>query len=570
MDNQKASFSDLLEQSLEVQGSFEGKVVDGTIIDIQGDIVVVDVGLKSEGRVPLKEFEAFGLTEVRPGDVIPVYVERLEDRNGDILLSLEKARKEAAWNELDKAFTSGEFVEGAIVGRVKGGLAVELVGAVAFLPGSQVDVHPVRDITPLLNVKQPFKIIKMDKARNNVVVSRRTVIEESLAGAREEIMSKLAEGQIIQGVVKNITDYGAFVDLGGVDGLLHATDISWKRVGHPSEVVSVGETLEVQVLKFNPESHRISLGLKQLQANPWAGAETRYTIGQKYHGRVTNVAEYGAFVELEPGVEGLIYVTEMSWLRKNANAHKIVSVGQDVEVMVLDVDSTKRRMSLGLKQCIENPWEEFARDHPVGSILEGVVRNATEFGLFVGVTDKLDGMVHMSDISATQRGDEAIKNYEKGQTINVKILDVDFEKERISLGIKQLESGAIDEAFEDIKKGSVVTCTVKEVNERGIEVLVKDKFVTFIKNQFLSAERAHQRDMYAVGERVDAKVLSADPYSGRISLSIRAREQDDEKQVLSEYGSSDSGASLGAILGEAIRKKKEGDSPKEGDGSVEE
>ncbi|MDR1207972.1 MAG: 30S ribosomal protein S1 [Holosporales bacterium] len=557
MDNQKTSFSDLLEQSLEGQGSFEGKVVEGTIIEVQSDIVVIDVGLKSEGRIPLKEFEAFGLPDVQQGDVVQVYVERLEDRNGDILLSLEKAKKEAAWNELEKAYADGISVEGAIVGRVKGGLAVELDGAVAFLPGSQVDIHPVRDITPLLNVNQPFKIIKMDKARNNVVVSRRVVIEESRAGAREETMSKLAEGQIVTGVVKNITDYGAFVDLGGVDGLLHATDISWKRVAHPSDVISVGETLEVQVLKFSPETHRISLGLKQLQSNPWLGAESRYIIGQKYLGKVTNVAEYGAFIELEPGVEGLIYVTEMSWLRKNANAHKIVAVGQEVEVMILDVDSNKRRMSLGLKQCIENPWEQFAQEHPVGSIIEGVVRNATEFGLFVGVTDKLDGMVHMSDISAKQRGDDAIKNFEKGQRISVKILDVDFGRERISLGIKQLECENVDEAFNDIKKGSVVTCTVKDVNERGIEVLVKDKIMVFIKNQFLSADWSHQRDLYAVGERVDAKVLSVDPFAGRLSLSIRAREIDEENQAMSKYGSSDSGATLGSILGEAIRKKNE-------------
>ncbi|MDR0631080.1 MAG: 30S ribosomal protein S1 [Holosporales bacterium] len=557
MDNQKTSFSDLLEQSLEGQGTFEGKVVDGTVIEVQSDIVVIDVGLKSEGRIPLKEFEAFGLPDVQRGDVVPVYVERLEDRNGDIILSLEKAKKEAAWNVLLKAYSDGVFVEGAIVGRVKGGLAVELDGAVAFLPGSQVDIHPVRDITPLLNVKQMFKIIKMDKARNNVVVSRRVVIEESRAGAREETMSKLAEGQVVTGVVKNITDYGAFVDLGGVDGLLHATDISWKRVAHPSDVISVGQVLEVQVLKFSTETHRISLGLKQLQSNPWLGAENRYIIGQKYMGKVTNVAEYGAFIELEPGVEGLIYVTEMSWLRKNANVHKIVSVGQEVEVMVLDVDSNKRRMSLGLKQCIENPWEQFAKEHPVGSVIEGVVRNATEFGLFVGVTDKLDGMVHMSDISAKQRGDDAIKNFEKGQTISVKILDVDFERERISLGIKQLECENVDEVFNDIKKGSIVTCTVRDVNERGIEVLVKDKIVVFIKNQYLSADWSHQRDLYAVGERVDAKVLSVDPFSGRLSLSIRAREIDEENQAMSKYGSSDSGASLGSILGEAIRKKNE-------------
>lgn len=556
MDNQ--SFSDLLDQSFEVQGSFEGKVVKGTVLEIQGDVVIVDVGLKSEGRVPVKEFEAFGLSEVRSGDVVDVFVERLEDKNGGILLSLEKARKEALWDELSQAMVEGRNVEGMIVGRVKGGFSVDLHGASAFLPGSQIDIRPVGDASALMNLPQPFKIIKMDKSRNNIVVSRRSVIEESLADARSELMSKLAEGQVIQGVVKNITEYGAFVDLGGIDGLLHATDMSWKRVSHPSEVVSVGQTLDVMVLKFNPETQRISLGLKQLQANPWDNIEERYIVGQKYKGKVTNVAEYGAFVELEPGIEGLIYITEMSWLRKNTNVHKLVSVGQEVEVMVLDVDSTKRRMSLGLKQCMENPWEQFKRDHPVGEVIEGVVRNATEFGLFVGVTDQLDGMVHLSDISWKQRGEEAIKAYEKGQTIQVRILDIDPEKERINLGIKQLEDDPLADVFADLHKGDVVTCTVKEINERGIEVIVRDKLVVFIKNQELSSDRSRQRgDTFAVGERVDAKIVLLDSSAHRLGLSIRAREIEEEKKVLSEYGSSDSGASLGDILGEALRKKNE-------------
>lgn len=552
------SFSDLLDQSFEVQGSFEGKVVKGTVLDVRGDVVIVDVGLKSEGRIPMKEFETFGLSEVRPGDTVDVYVERLEDRNGGILLSLEKARKEALWNELGQAMVEGRNVNGMIVGRVKGGFSVDLHGASAFLPGSQVDIRPVGDVSALMNLEQPFKIIKMDKSRNNIVVSRRSVLEESLADARSELMSKLAEGQVMQGVVKNITEYGAFVDLGGIDGLLHATDMSWKRVSHPSDVVSVGQTLTVQVLKFNPETQRISLGMKQLQANPWDNIEERYTVGQKYKGKVTNVAEYGAFVELEPGIEGLIYITEMSWLRKNVNVHKAVSVGQEVEVMVLDVDSAKRRMSLGLKQCMENPWEEFKNAHPIGEVIEGVVRNATEFGLFVGVTDQLDGMVHLSDISWKQRGEDAIKAYEKGQTIKVRILDIDPEKERINLGIKQLEEDPLGDVFSDLHKGDVVTCTVKEVNERGIEVIVRDKLVVFIKNQELSSDRTRQRgDNFAVGEKVDAKIVLLDSTAHRLGLSIRAREVEEEKKVLSEYGSSDSGASLGDILGEALRKKNE-------------
>lgn len=562
MDSKK-SFSDLLDQSLEGQGSFEGKVVKGTVLDITGDVVVIDVGLKSEGRVPLKEFEICHLPEVRVGDVIDVYVERLEDRSGGILLSVEKARKEAAWGDLERAMNEGTTVEGVIIGRVKGGMTVDLGGASAFLPGSQIDIRPVGDVTPLMNVTQPFKIIKMDKSRNNIVVSRRSVIEESLVDARREILSKLQEGQVVHGVVKNITDYGAFVDLGGIDGLLHATDMSWQRVRHPSDVVSPGQEIDVQVLKFSPETQRISLGLKQLQSNPWDKIEERYKIGQKYHGRITNVAEYGAFVELEPGIEGLVYITEMSWLRKNTNAHKIVSVGQDVEIMVLDVDSQKRRMSLGLKQCSENPWEQFAKDHPVGSVIDGVVRNATEFGIFVGITPDLDGMVNMSNISWTERGEDAIKNYEKDQKVKVKILDIDFEKERISLGLKQVEEDPLAATFEGLKTGEVVTCTVKEINERGIEVVVRDKLIVFIRNQDLSSDRSRQHgNVFAVGERVDAKITSFDPSSRRMTLSIKAREVEEEKKALSEYGSTDSGASLGDILGEALRKKQE-DSKKE-------
>lgn len=562
MENQEkgqgTSFSDLLEKSWEAQGSFEGKVVKGTVLSIQGDVVVIDVGLKSEGRIPLKEFDASQLSEIREGDTIDVYVERLEDRSGGIQLSIEKARKEAAWQDLERAMNEGRTVDGVIVGRVKGGMSVDLGGALAFLPGSQLDIRPVGDVTPLLNLKQPFKIIKMDRSRNNIVVSRRAVIEESLVDARREIISKLQEGQVIRGVVKNITDYGAFVDLGGIDGLLHATDISWKRVRHPSDVVSVGQELEVQVLKFNPETQRISLGLKQLQSNPWDNVEERYKVGQKYPGKVTNAAEYGAFVELEPGIEGLIYITEMSWLRKNTNAHKLVTIGQDVEVMVLDVDAQKRRMSLGLKQCQENPWEQFAKDHPVGSIIEGVVRNATEFGIFVGVTPELDGMVNMSNISWTQRGEEAIKNYTKDQKVKVKILDIDFDRERISLGLKQVEDDPLAPAFEGLHQGDIVTCTVKEISDRGIEVVVRDKIVVFIKNHDLSSDRSRQRgDAFAVGERVDAKIVNLDPASHRISLSIKEREIEDEKRVLSEYGSTDSGASLGGILGEALRKKQE-------------
>ncbi|MDR0625526.1 MAG: 30S ribosomal protein S1 [Holosporales bacterium] len=557
--NDKTSFSDLLEQSLESQETFEGKVVKGTIIRVKGDIVIVDVGLKSEGRIPIKEFEAAGVTEIRPGDVVDVFVERLEDRNGEIVLSIEKAKREASWNEFGRTFADGRVIEGMICGRVKGGFSVDLGCATAFLPGSQVDIRSINDISPLLNIKQPFKIIKMDKPRNNIVVSRRLVIEDAMAGARQEVLANLSEGKVVKGIVRNITDYGAFVDLGGIDGLLHATDMSWKRVSHPSSVVSVGQEIEAVVLKFNLETQRISLGIKQLHQNPWEGVEQRYSIGQKYKGTVTNVADYGAFVELEPGIEGLIYVTEMSWLRKTANAHKTVSVGQEVEVMVLDVDSKSRRMSLGLKQCLENPWEQFAKEHAVGSIIEGVVRNATEFGLFVGVTDVLDGMVHMSDIAWKHDDEESMKSFEKGQKINVMVLDVDFMNERISLGIKQIEEGHVASDFPRINKGDIVTCVIKEVNERGLEVLVKDKISAFIKKGDLSDDRYRPAD-YAVGEKIDAKVVDLSAAGKRLVLSIKAREQDEKKTVLSKYGSSDSGASLGDILGEAIRKKSEKDS----------
>jgi small subunit ribosomal protein S1 len=553
--NKQANFSDLLEQSFESQGSFAGRVIKGTVVRVHGDVVVIDVGLKSEGRVPLKEFETVGLSEIKAGDVVDVFVEQLEDKNGEIVLSVEKARKEAAWIEFEKAFSDGTVVEGVIFGRIKGGFSVELCGTMAFLPGSQVDVRPVNDITPLMGIKQPFKIIKIDKARNNIVVSRRVVLEDSMAGAREEVLSNLAEGQIIKGVVKNITDYGAFVDLGGIDGLLHATDMSWKRIGHPSEVVSVGQEIDVIVLKFSPETQRISLGIKQLLSNPWDGVETRYTVGEKYKGIVTNVADYGAFVELEPGIEGLIYITEMSWLRKGANAHRVVSPGQEVEIVVLAVDSKTRRMSLGLKQCQENPWEQFAKANPVGSVIEGTVRNATEFGLFVGVTDMLDGMVHMSDLSWKQKGDDAIRTFERGQKVMVKILDIDFTNERISLGIKQAQE---EDVLLGIRRGDIVTCTIKEVNDRGIEVVVKDNLVTFIRRADLSSDRQRQRpELYAVGERVDAKVIDVKPTYQKIIVSIRAKELDEERRVLAEYGSTDSGASLGSILGEAIQKKND-------------
>jgi small subunit ribosomal protein S1 len=557
-DSSKEDFASLLDDSLAGKKSFEGSVVKGLIVGIHNDIAIIDVGLKSEGRVPVKEFSGHGRTaEIRVGDTVDVYVERMEDKNGEALLSVEKARREAVWGELDKSYQDGALVNGVIFGKVKGGFAVDLDGAVAFLPGSQVDIRPIRDITPLMNIVQPFKLLKMDKARSNIVVSRRSVLEETRAEARTELVSNLSEGQILTGVVKNITDYGAFIDLGGVDGLLHVTDISWRRINHPSDILKVGENVKVQVIRFNRDNQRISLGMKQLEEDPWRGVEERYQIGSRRRGVVTNVTDYGAFVELEPAVEGLIYVTEMSWTKKNIHPGKILSTSQEVEIQVLDVDMNKRRISLGLKQCQENPWQKFKDTYPIGSILEGEVKNITEFGLFVGVSDDLDGMVHLTDLSWAKAGEEALAEYKKGQIIKVKVLDIDAEKERISLGVKQLEEDTFASNLSNINKGSVVTGTIQSVHDKGIEVELDGGIIGSIRKADLSRDRDWQRpDRFAVGEKVDAKVTSIDHASRKVILSIKAREIDEEKQVLSEFGSSDSGASLGDILGAAMSKAK--------------
>ncbi len=555
----KESFAALLDESLTVGEGFEGRVIKGTVVGIENDVVIVDVGLKSEGRVPLKEFGASPQDiQLHPGDIVEVFVERFEDRDGLVGLSREKARREEAWNVLERAFKGGERITGTIFGRVKGGFIVDLSGAVAFLPGSQVDIRPVRDITPLMNSPQPFQILKMDRSRNNIVVSRRAVLEETRAEARFELIANLKEGQVLEGVVKNITDYGAFVDLGGVDGLLHVTDISWKRINHPSEALQIGETVKVQVIRFNPETQRISLGMKQLDADPWEGVELKYPVGTKFLGRVTNITDYGAFIELEPGVEGLVHVSEMSWTKKNVHPGKIVSTSQEVEVVVLDVDKDKRRISLGLKQCMPNPWDSFVEQHPVGSVLEGEVKNITEFGLFIGLMGDIDGMVHLSDLSWTQSGEEAITQYKRGDIVRAKVLDVDAEKERISLGIKQLVDDPFEAGVAKLKKGQVVTCTVAAVFEGGIEVRVGDGSPGVIRKSELSRDRSEQRpDRFAPGEKVDAKIIQIDQAARKLQLSIKARELDEEKQAVATYGSSDSGASLGDILGAAIKEKRE-------------
>jgi small subunit ribosomal protein S1 len=555
---QKESFAALLDESMGVTNSLEGTVVKGRVISIENDAALIDVGLKSEGRVPLKEFAAGGQNpDLHVGDTVEVFLERMEDKNGEAQLSREKARREEAWTQLEKNFQANERVTGRIFGRVKGGFTVDLDGAVAFLPGSQVDIRPVRDIGPLLGTDQPFQILKMDRSRGNIVVSRRAVLEESRAEQRSELVASLKEGQILTGVVKNITDYGAFVDLGGVDGLLHVTDIAWRRINHPSEALHIGQSVKVQVIRFNPETQRISLGMKQLEADPWEGVELKYPSGAKFKGRVTNITDYGAFVELEPGVEGLVHVSEMSWTKKNVHPGKIVSTSQEVEVMVLDVDPQKRRISLGLKQVMPNPWEAFIEQHPVGSTVEGEVRNITEFGLFIGLPGDIDGMVHLSDIDWNKAGEEAVHDYRKGQLVKVKVLDVDVEKERISLGIKQLEADPFESGVANVKRGDVVTATISAIQEGGIDVTLPDGMPGFIRKSELSRDRSEQRpDRFAVGERIDAKITTVDRATRRVSLSIKAREVDEEKKAMQEFGSAESGASLGDILGAAIRRRQ--------------
>jgi small subunit ribosomal protein S1 len=561
----KESFAALLDESLGTEDGLEGKVLRGIIIAIEGDTAVIDVGLKSEGRVALKEFaEAGQMPELKAGDEVEVYLERMENKNGESMLSREKAKREEAWTQLAKAFNSNERVTGTIFGRVKGGFTVDLSGAVAFLPGSQVDIRPVRDVSPLMGTPQPFQILKMDRSRGNIVVSRRAVLEETRAEQRSELVANLKEGQVLTGVVKNITDYGAFVDLGGVDGLLHVTDISWKRINHPTEVLSIGQQVQVQVIRFNPETQRISLGMKQLEADPWEGVAAKYPVGTKFTGRVTNITDYGAFVELEAGIEGLVHVSEMSWTKKNVHPGKIVSTSQEVEVMILDVDEQKRRISLGLKQCGSNPWESFLGSYPVGSELEGEIKNITEFGLFVGMPGEIDGMVHLSDLDWNLSGEEAAKQYSKGDVVKVKVLDVDVEKERVSLGIKQLGEDPFAGSTEKLKKGEVVTCTVHQVVENGIEVQVGDGAIGFIRKAELSRDRSEQQPTrFAVGEKVDARITAIDPKTRKISLSIKQREIAEEKEAVAEYGSTESGASLGDILGaaisEAARKRDQGD-----------
>ena len=564
----REDFTALLNETYGDDEAFEGTVVKGKVVAIEKDMAVIDVGLKTEGRVALKEFTNHG-RDPAPGlgDEVEVYLERIENALGEAVISRDKARREESWVKLEQAFEKNEKVEGVIFNQVKGGFTVDLDGAVAFLPRSQVDIRPVRDVGPLMNVPQPFQILKMDRRRGNIVVSRRTVLEESRAEQRHEIVANLAEGQVIDGTVKNLTDYGAFVDLGGIDGLLHVTDIAWRRVNHPSEVLTIGQQVKVRIIKINHETHRISLGMKQLQEDPWSNIETRYSVGQKLKGRVTNIADYGAFVELEPGIEGLIHVSEMSWTKKNVHPGKIVSTSQEVEVQVLEVDASKRRISLGLKQTLQNPWEAFAEKHPIGSVVEGEVKNKTEFGLFIGLDADVDGMVHLSDLDWSRPGEQAIEDYKKGDKVQAKVLDVDVEKERIAIGIKQLANDpfAAKKAGEDgegeLRKGSVVTCEVVEVKDGGLEVKIAGTDLTaFIKRSELARDRSDQRpERFSVGEKVDARITQFDRRARKIAVSIKALEVAEEKEAIAQYGSADSGASLGDILGAALKARDKGD-----------
>ena len=569
----REDFAKMLDESFTTGNLQEGAVIKGIVVGIEKELAVIDVGLKTEGRVALREFAAPGRqSEIKIGDTVEVYLERVENALGEAVLSRDKARREESWGKLETSFKNNEKVSGVIFNQVKGGFTVDLDGAVAFLPRSQVDIRPIRDVGPLMNQPQQFQILKMDRRRGNIVVSRRTVLEETRAEQRQELVQNLEEGQVIDGVVKNITDYGAFVDLGGIDGLLHVTDIAWRRVNHPTEVLNIGQQVKVKIIKINHETHRISLGMKQLLDDPWQGIEAKFPVGARFKGRVTNITDYGAFVELEPGIEGLIHVSEMSWTKKNVHPGKIVSTSQEVEVQVLEVDPVKRRISLGLKQTMRNPWEAFVEKHPPGTVIEGEVKNKTEFGLFLGLDGDVDGMVHLSDLDWKRPGEQVIAEFKKGDMVKAQVLDVDVEKERISLGIKQLAADPMGGASAssaggssgsagggELKKGAVVTCEVTKVEEMGLEVTIAGTDLTaYIKRNDLARDRADQRtDRFQVGQKVDARVTQFDRKSRKVGVSIKALEMAEEKEAIAQYGSSDSGATLGDILGTALKEKKD-------------
>ncbi|WP_438721872.1 30S ribosomal protein S1 [Bartonella rochalimae] len=557
-----ADFETLLMESFQTNDLNEGSVVKGRIIAIEKDMAIIDAGLKVEGRIPLKEFGSKSKDgSLQIGDEVEVYIERIENALGEIVLSREKARREESWIRLEEKFNAGTRVEGIIFSQVKGGFTVDLDGAVAFLPRSQVDIRPIRDVAPLMHNAQLFEILKMDRRRGNIVVSRRAVLEESRAEQRSEIVQNLEENQIVEGIVKNITDYGAFVDLGGIDGLLHVTDMAWRRINHPSEVLTIGQTIKVQIIRINQDTHRISLGMKQLENDPWDNINTKYPVGKKITGAVTNITDYGSFVEIEPGIEGLIHVSEMSWTKKNIHPGKLLSISQEVEVVILEIDSSKRRISLGLKQTSENPWVAFANKYPVNSQITGEIKNKTEFGLFIGLEGDVDGMVHLSDLDWNRPGEQVIDIYNKGDTVQAVVLDVDVEKERISLGIKQLSSDKMREAAAsgELRKGATVTCEVIGINENGVDVkLIEHDLEVTIRRTDLARDRDEQRpERFAIGQKVDAQITAFDKKNRKLSVSIKALEIAEEKEAVAQYGSTDSGASLGDILGAALKKQEQ-------------
>jgi small subunit ribosomal protein S1 len=547
-------FAAMLDESFRSSDRIEGSVMTGTVIAVDNDDAVVDVGLKAEGRVPLKEFSTPGHpVEVEVGDRVEVYVERFETRTGETLLSRDKARREESWNKLEKAFNETAKVTGSIFGRVKGGFAVDLGGAVAFLPGSQVDIRPVRDVTPLLNKDEPFQILKMDRRRGNIVVSRRAVLEESRAEARNELLATLKEGQVLKGVVKNITDYGAFVDLGGTDGLLHITDLAWRRVRHPSEVLSVGDEVTAKVLKFDQEKNRVSLGLKQLGEDPWVGLSRRYPQGTRLFGKVSNLTDYGAFVEIEAGIEGLVHVSEMDWTNKNVHPSKVVQLGDEVEVMVLEIDEDRRRISLGMKQCMPNPWEEFAMNYKKGDKVTGQIKSITDFGVFIGLPGGIDGLVHLSDLSWSLPGEEAVRRYKKGDEVEAGVLSIDVERERISLGIKQLEGDPFNSYVAMNDKNSIVTGTVKAIDPKGAVIALSEDIEGYLRASEVSRDRVEDiRSKLKEGDSVTSMIINVDRKNRTINLSIKAKDFADENETLArmqtERPSNVGTTNLGALL----------------------
>jgi small subunit ribosomal protein S1 len=550
------SFAQLFEQSLANQRIRPGMILTGLVVEVTSDVVIVNVGLKSEAVIPLDQFKnERGEVEVKAGEEVEVALDSVEDGTGETRLSREKAKRARTWTRLEEAFNKSEIVTGIITGRVKGGFTVEIENVRAFLPGSLVDVRPVRDTSYLEGKPLEFKVIKLDQKRNNVVVSRRAVVEQEFSAERSALMDNLQEGAVVRGTVKNLTDYGAFVDLGGIDGLLHITDMAWKRVKHPSEVVKVGDEIEVRILKFDRERSRVSLGLKQLGADPWQNIARRYPPSTRVFGKVTNIADYGAFVEIEDGVEGLVHVSEMDWTNKNVNPAKVVHTGQEVEVMVLDVDEERRRISLGLKQCQANPWKEFAENYNRGDKVAGQIKSITDFGIFIGLPGNIDGLVHLSDISWDQPGEEAVRNYQKGQQLEAMVLSIDPERERISLGIKQLAKDPFSAYIADNPKGTIVRGVVKEVDARGAIIDLGNGIEGQLRASELGRDRVEDaRAVLKVGEQVEAKFTGVDRKSRTISLSIKAKEAHEEAEAVQSYRSetATSGTSLGDLLKEHI------------------